>query len=161
SGLNLLDALAENGAELPAVVMSAFADVPMAVTALQKGAIHFIEKPFREQVLLDAVHSAIAVDAQRRKQRTQREEILARVERLTPRERQVMDLVVAGFPNKEIAQKMGISVKSIEANRARIMRKMQAGSFAALIRMAMALENAPPAAKAPVRLKPPPERTPR
>ena len=110
----------------------------MAVEAMQKGAIDFLQKPFRDQELLDCVGAALKTDANRRNLERQHAEIEARTASLTKREREVYDLVVRGMPNKQAAYELGVSQRTIEIHRARVMKKMQARSLAELVRMHLA-----------------------
>jgi len=137
SGLDLLDRINEDGYSLPVIIITGHADVPMAVRALQSGALEFIEKPFNDQTLLDRVQSAMESDARRRASSRERDAIRARMRTLTPREREVMELVVEGKANKEIAGALELSEKTIEVHRARLMRKMGAGNAADLVRGVM------------------------
>ncbi|KAA3628176.1 MAG: DNA-binding response regulator [Proteobacteria bacterium] len=141
SGLELLNRLQELHAVLPVIIITGHGDVPMAVRALKAGAMEFIEKPFNDQELLDCVHRGIQKDVERRITIQQRQRVIERYEQLTPREREVMSGVVEGLPNKVIGRKLDISVKTVEAHRARIMEKMQASSLSQLVRMALTLES--------------------
>jgi len=134
-GLELQQRLSDMGSSLPIIFITGHGDVPMAVEAMQKGAVDFIQKPFREQELLDRVHDALAQDRERRSQRGQQQNIAARLDKLTRREREVMDLVVTGKPNKVIAYELGVSQRTVEIHRARVMEKMEARSLAELVRM--------------------------
>jgi FixJ family two-component response regulator len=133
SGLELQVVLAERGIRLPIVFMTAYADVPMSVRAMKAGAVDFVEKPFNEQLLLEAVHRALERDEQDRLAARDQEESRRRVQRLTRRERQVLELVVAGKTNREIADQWGISEKTVKIHRGRVMRKMRAGSLPELV----------------------------
>lgn len=135
TGVELLEEVASKGCYLPIIIITGHADVPTAVRAFRGGALDFIEKPFDDQHLLERIRYAIELDAQKRTQRAQYDEISARIMRLTPREKEVMGLVVAGHPNKRIAADLGISPKTVEAHRAHVMTKMEAGSLAELVRM--------------------------
>jgi two-component system response regulator FixJ len=141
SGLDLQDALAEQGIELPVIIITGHGDIPMAVQAMRAGAVDFLEKPFREQELLHRIHQAIEQDTRTRRDRAGKAEITARLASLTPREGQVLDLVVAGKPNKAIAGELGLSHKTVEFHRAKIMEKMRADSVAELVRMVLAAES--------------------
>ena len=110
----------------------------MAVEAMQKGAVDFIQKPFRDQDLLDRIGEALQTDQERRTERQEHAEVQGRVSKLTKREREVFDLVVTGKPNKVIAYDLGVSQRTVEIHRARVMQKMQARSLADLVRMHMA-----------------------
>jgi two-component system response regulator FixJ len=112
--------------------------VPMAVEAMQKGAIDFIQKPFRDQELLDGISEAVKTDLERRSAREEKAEVLSRIEKLTNREQEVLNLVVTGKPNKVIAYELGVSQRTVEIHRARVMEKMQAKSLADLVRMHLA-----------------------
>ncbi len=138
SGLDLQDRLNSLGSSLPIVFLTGHGDVPMAVEAMQKGAIDFLQKPFRDQELLDCVGAALKTDANRRNLERQHAEIEARTASLTKREREVYDLVVSGMPNKQAAYELGVSQRTIEIHRARVMKKMQARSLAELVRMHLA-----------------------
>lgn len=137
SGLDLLEQLAERGFIAPVIVITGHADVPMAVRALKAGAMEFIEKPFNDQTLLDTVQRAIEADDEKRRLLGDRRKILERLETLTPREREVMELVVSGNANKEAAARLGLSEKTIEVHRSRVMKKMRATNAADLIRMVL------------------------
>ena len=109
---------------------------------MKRGAIDFIEKPFNDEVLLDAIRNALNLDERRRGYQAERAELAARLAQLTPREHEVMDMVTEGKSNKEIAKTLGVSAKTVEAHRARVMEKMQAGSLAELVRMAVGAAEA-------------------
>jgi len=136
SGLELQEALNARQARLPVVLITGHGDVAMAVRAMKAGASDFIEKPFNDQVLLDAVNRALA--RARDGQGAGRAEIEMRLDSLTPREREVMLLVVEGRPNKVVATRLGLSTRTVEVHRAKLMEKMQARSLADLVRMAIA-----------------------
>lgn len=142
-GLELQSRLTAAGSLLPIIFVTGHADVPMAVEAMQNGAFDFIQKPFRDQDLLERVNAAIAADARHRREQHQQSEVLAKHATLTQRERQVMDCVVAGKPNKVIAYELGTSQRTVEIHRARVMAKMEAHSLAGLVRMSLQLP--PPA----------------
>lgn len=144
SGLELLERLRKNGARIPVIMITGHGDVPMAVRALKAGAADFIEKPYNDQVLLDCIQRAIERDARRRQQSLLASETAERWDALTPREREVMALVVDGRSNKEISQRLAISVKTVEVHRAHLMQKMQAESVSHLVRMALLLEHDKP-----------------
>ena len=137
SGLDLQEYLAEHNIQIPVVIITGHGDVPMAVRAMKSGAIDFIEKPFNDEVLLDAIRRAIAHEEQQRSHYSENLRVQERLAHLTPREREVMEMVTDGRSNKEIANSLGVSAKTIEAHRARVMEKMQAGSLAELVRMAL------------------------
>ena len=123
-GLELQEELIKRGNTLPIIFITGHGDVPMAVEAMQKGAVDFIQKPFRDQELLDRIQQ-------------QHAEVVERLHRLTNREREVFDLVVTGKPNKVIAYELGVSQRTVEIHRARVMEKMQARSLADLVKMHM------------------------
>ncbi len=135
SGPQAHDALADRGIELPVIFVTAHADVPIAVSAIKKGAFDFIEKPFAEGELLKRIEEALSFATESQAQQTQIASIHARLASLSERERQVLDAVVTGKMNKTIAYDLDISIKTVEAHRARVMEKMQATSLAHLIRM--------------------------
>ncbi len=136
-GLELQEELIRRGDTLPIIFITGHGDVPMAVEAMQKGAVDFIQKPFRDQELLDRIREALTTDEERRRKQQQTEQVARRLERLTNREREVFDLVVTGKPNKVIAYELGVSQRTVEIHRARVMEKMQARSLAELVRMHM------------------------
>jgi two-component system, LuxR family, response regulator FixJ len=138
SGLDLQAILGEYGIELPTIMSAACADVPMAVRAMNQGAVDFLEKPFDEHQLRDSIEKAVARDSDLQRTREQRQAIHDRLARLTPREREVMQLVVRGLLNKQIASELALSMKTVEQHRGRVMEKMEADSLASLVRMAMA-----------------------
>jgi FixJ family two-component response regulator len=141
NGLELQQTLAEQGVNLPVIIITGHGDIPMAVEAMRAGALDFLEKPFREQDLLQRINQAIEQDANLRQEQARRAEIAARVASLTPREREIMDLVVAGKHNKAIASELGLSHKTVEFHRANIMEKTNANSVAELVRMALAAKT--------------------
>ena len=136
-GLELQDELIKRDSTLPIIFITGHGDVPMAVDAMQKGAVDFIQKPFRDQDLLDRIHEALRTDQQRREEQQKHAEVVERLARLTNREREVFDLVVTGKPNKVTAYELGVSQRTVEIHRARVMEKMQARSLADLVRMHM------------------------
>lgn len=138
SGLDLQQELDARGMEIPIVFITGHGDVPMSVRAMKQGAVDFLLKPFNDQQLLDAVHGAIAADEGLRKTRVLREESQARLASLTPREREVLILVVEGSTNKEIGNALGAAEKTIKIHRSRVMKKMQASSVPELVRLAQA-----------------------
>ena len=141
SGLDLQEHLFERNIQIPVVIITGHGDVPMAVRAMKSGAIDFIEKPFNDEVLLDAIRRAIARGEQQRSHHSEHLQIQERLSHLTPREHEVMQMVTEGRSNKEIANTLGVSAKTIEAHRARVMEKMQAGSLAELVRMVLAVNG--------------------
>lgn len=138
-GLELQDELIDRGNTLPIIFITGHGDVPMAVDAMQKGAVDFIQKPFRDQELLDRIRQALLADKERRQEREHQAEVENRLEKLTNREREVFDLVVTGKPNKVIAYELDVSQRTVEIHRARVMEKMQARSLADLVRMHISL----------------------
>ena len=136
SGLDLQTELAKAERTLSIVFITGHGNISMSVQAIKAGAVDFLEKPFEEQDLLDAVHLAIQKDRAAKEKLAELREIQERVESLTPREREVFALVVTGMLNKQIAFEMGISDKTIKVHRARVMQKMQAESLADLVRLA-------------------------
>jgi FixJ family two-component response regulator len=137
SGLELQSYLAREEICLPVIIITGHGDVPMAVKAMQAGAMDFIEKPFDDEALLSSIRRALETDEKRRGERVQRAEIATRLAELTPREHEVMDMVTDGKANKEIAAALGVSAKTVEAPRARVMDKMRADSLAELVRMVL------------------------
>jgi RNA polymerase sigma factor (sigma-70 family) len=129
--------LSELKAEIPIVFMTAHGDVPMAVTAMKAGAVDFIQKPFRDQDMIDRIQNALAKDNEVRSESEGRSEVQERLERLTPREREVLDLIVEGKPNKGIAFDLGVSERTVEIHRSRVMRKMEADSLSQLVQMVL------------------------
>lgn len=136
-GLALQQKLIEMGVRLPVIVMTGHGDVPVAVQALKAGAADFIEKPFDDEALLAAVRTALETSRRMREREAEIEDIAARLATLTPRERQVLDRLVAGQPNKTIAYDLGASPRTVEVHRARVMEKMGARSLSELVRMAL------------------------
>ena|ERR1700733_1754913 len=136
SGLDLQRQLVEANLRLPIIFITGHGDIQMSVRAMKAGAVEFLTKPFRDQDLLDAVQQAIDKDRAARKQRAEVAELRGRLESLSPREREVIDLVVRGLLNKQIAATLGTSEATIKLHRGRVMEKMQAESLADLIRMA-------------------------
>ena len=134
SGLELQEQLSSDGVRIPVIVLTGHGDVPAAVRALKGGAVDFVEKPFNPQALLDLVQQAIAKDAEIRELADQEAAVAERMSLLTPREHEVMTLVVAGKANKVIAIELSISERTVELHRGRIMKKMQARSLAELMR---------------------------
>ena len=135
SGLELQRILGERDFPLPILIVTGHGDVPMAVTALKAGAHDFIEKPFKEQYLLDMVEGAIRLSRERLAKVERRRTVAERLARLGRREREVLDGILAGKPNKVVAYELDLSIKTIEAYRASVMTKMEAGSLAELARM--------------------------
>jgi FixJ family two-component response regulator len=136
SGLEFQRDLARSDIRLPVVFITGHGDVPMSVSAMKAGAIEFLTKPFRDQDLLDAVHRGIELDRNRRAEATMLAELWRRFDSLTPREREVMALVAAGWLNKQIAAELDRSEITVKVHRAQVMRKMEAKSLPDLVRFA-------------------------
>ncbi|MCG6871517.1 MAG: sigma-70 family RNA polymerase sigma factor [Gammaproteobacteria bacterium] len=139
SGLELQQRLHEAGSHLPVVIVTGHADVPMAIRALKAGVRDFIEKPYDDEELLERIHDAMAHAAADQEAQARQQDLSRRFETLTAREREVLDCVVAGLSNKQIADQLGLSIKTVEVHRSRVMNKMAAHSLAELVRLAMAL----------------------
>ena len=137
SGVELQQKLNEKHSILPIIFITGHGDVPMAVEAMQAGAVDFIQKPFRDQDLIDRINQALEKDSSNRAALGERNDIRRRLETLTPREREVLDLVVHGKANKVIAGDLKLSQRTVEIHRARVMEKMQASSLAHLVRMVL------------------------
>ncbi len=135
TGLELQKELNERKIEIPVIVLTGYGDVPTAVRALKNGAVEFLEKPFDGEVLLEQIRRALGIDADRRRERDASEVVRQRFAKLTPREREILKLVVDGLSSKEIATQLDVSFKTVEAHRAKIMRKMEANGVAQLVRM--------------------------
>lgn len=142
-GLELQNELNRRGIRLPVIVMTGHGDVPVAVRAMKAGAADFIEKPFSDEVLLDALRRALALAAEASREHEQGSETLRRLQTLTAREREVFEAMISGRPNKVIAYDLGISPRTVEIHRARVMEKMQARNLSTLVRMAMAADISP------------------
>ena len=139
SGLELQQQLNLRGAVIPVIFMTGHGDIPMAVEAMQHGAFDFLQKPFRDQDLLDRIQRAIIKDTEQRQSLGEHQRIKAHLETLTAREREVLDLMTQGKQNKMIAQDLGVSPRTVEIHRARVMEKMDAQSVAQLVRMMLDL----------------------
>jgi len=139
SGLDLQREMVERGIHIPVIFITGHGDIPMSVQAMKAGAVEFLTKPFRDQDLLDAVRLGIQLDRQGRKERAELAELRDGLRQLTPREREVMSLVVAGLLNKQIALRLGTSEKTIKIHRSHVMQKMRADSLADLVRMSQKL----------------------
>jgi FixJ family two-component response regulator len=133
SGLELQQRLNERRADVPVIFITGHGDVPMAVNAMKSGASDFIQKPFRDQDLIDRIHKALAQDRERRVWRAEERAIRERIALLTPREAEVMRRVVRGQANKVIAMDLGVSQRTVELHRARVMRKLKMRSLAELV----------------------------
>jgi two-component system response regulator FixJ len=144
SGLELQAKLAEEHAIVPIVFITGHGDVPMAVEAMQHGAVDFIQKPFRDQDLIDRINQALEKDKANRDSLRERDAIRHRMAQLTPREREVLDLVTVGKANKVIASDLDVSQRTVEIHRARVMEKMGASSLAHLVRMVIEAQRASP-----------------
>jgi two-component system, LuxR family, response regulator FixJ len=138
SGLSLLEQFKREDILLPAIVMSAYGDVPMVVRAMKAGALNFLEKPCRDQQLWEAIQEALKWDKSRRHALVLRTKVLHRLQRLTVGEHDVLALLIEGKSNKTIAGELNLSVRTIEVRRAKLMTKMKANSLAELIRLALA-----------------------
>jgi two-component system response regulator FixJ len=151
NGMELQRKLNERNSILPIIFVTGHGDVPMAVEAMQQGAVDFVQKPYREQELLEKITNAFALDKGNRESLQQRQVIAARLQSLTPRELDVLRLMVEGKANKVIAIDLDISQRTVEIHRARVMEKLEAHSLAHLVRMVMAVDpallQAPPGAE--------------
>jgi RNA polymerase sigma factor (sigma-70 family) len=143
SGLNLQRQLAEANIQIPIIFITAHGDIPMTVRAMKAGAAEFLTKPFRDQDLLDAIHLALEKDRGRRQQETELTALRERFESLSPREREVVAMVVSGMLNKQIAAQIGTAENTVKIHRSRAMEKMQANSLADLVKMIQRLQVSP------------------
>ena len=141
SGMELQQKLIDIRAILPIIFITGHGDIPMAVEAMQRGAVDFIPKPFRDNELLDRINQALEDDRKNRDSLVEREEVEKRLEKLTPREKQVLELVVQGKANKVIAGDLEVSQRTVEIHRARVMEKMQVRSLAQLVRIVMRIQQ--------------------
>jgi two-component system, LuxR family, response regulator FixJ len=139
SGLELQEQLNRQGAVIPVIFITGHGDVPMAVEAMQAGAFDFLQKPFRDQDLIDRIQKALEKDRANRAVLNERSLIRKRLESLTPREREVLEMVSSGKPNKIMAAELGVSQRTVEIHRGRVMEKMGASSLAQLVRMVLDL----------------------
>jgi len=139
SGLDFQAELNRDGVALPIIFMTGHGDIPMSVRAMKAGAVDFLAKPFRDQDLLDAIHAALTADRERRQRDQARNGVTARYATLTPREREIMALAARGLMNKQIAGEVGTSEITVKIHRGNAMRKMEAKTFADLVRMAETL----------------------
>ncbi|MBB1089701.1 response regulator transcription factor [Rhodopseudomonas palustris] len=138
TGLELQERLAQETYHPPIIMITGHGEVPVAVRAVKAGAIDFLEKPFNDEVLLNAIRRGFALDAEYRYQTSRQITVQQRLQRLTPREREVLDLIIAGKRNKVIAADLGISQSTVEAHRAKVMDKLEARSVSELMRMMLA-----------------------
>lgn len=141
SGLDLQASLSAKKLYPPVIIITGHGDVPMAVRAVQSGAVDFLEKPFNDQALLDSVHKAIEQDARQRGDASRLSDLVQRYESLTPREREVLKLVASGQRNKVVAAELNVTQSTVEAHRAKVMEKMGARSLSDLMRMVLGLEQ--------------------
>ncbi len=137
SGLELHRKLIEGKSDLPVVFVTGHANVQMAVGAMQAGAVNFLEKPFREQELWESIRRGLELDERNRRRKSRRSRAEERIAGLTPGEREVLDLILEGKLNKEIATDLGLSVRTVEDRRARLMKKTEVGSVAELVQLAL------------------------
>lgn len=145
SGMELQQQLNLRGAVIPVIFITGHGDIPMAVEAMQQGAFDFLQKPFRDQDLVDRIQRALDKDRTSRDELAERKRIQERLATLTAREREVLDLMVRGKPNKVMAADLGLSQRTVEIHRARVMEKMGATSLAQLVRMSLDLPGNLPA----------------
>lgn len=146
SGLELQEILNERGSDLPIIFITGHGDIPMAVEAMRRGALDFIRKPFREQDLLDRINEALDVELVRRKRAMEHEEVVAKIDSLSDREKSVFEGVADGDMNKVIAGNLGISERTVEVHRANVMKKLEVRTLAELIRIKLAVETPNPSA---------------
>lgn len=140
-GMELQKKLNEKHSILPIIFVTGHGDVPMAVDAMKEGAIDFIQKPYREEALLEKIEAALVQDRQQRKTLGEKQEIVRRIKSLTPREHEIMDRMIAGQANKVIAIELEISQRTVEIHRSRVMHKMGTHSLAHLVRMVLSVKN--------------------
>jgi two-component system, LuxR family, response regulator FixJ len=140
NGMEVIDRLAQRNIKVPIIMISGHGDIPAAVAAMKAGAVDFLEKPYHASALMDSIHRAIDVDTRSREANAERDELRGRYQRLTDDERQVLQLTTDGKPDKVVALKLDLSLRTIQLRRASLMRKMEAHSRAELIRLAHLLE---------------------
>src|SRR4051794_11286222 len=140
SGLDLFENLVARGRQMPVIFITAFADVPMAIRAMKSGAVEFVEKPFNRQRLLEKVQRAIKDDIEHRRSHADREALQTRFRKLTDKEREVLELIKAGRPNKVIATRLEITPRAVEMRRASLMKKLGVSSLVELLRLTIAHE---------------------
>ncbi|MEC7816219.1 MAG: response regulator FixJ [Pseudomonadota bacterium] len=140
-GMELQKKLNDKHSILPIIFVTGHGDVPMAVDAMKEGAVDFIQKPYREEALLEKIEAALAQDLEQRKSLDEKQEIVRRVKSLTPREREIMDRMIAGQANKVIAIELEISQRTVEIHRSRVMHKMGTHSLAHLVRMVLSVKD--------------------
>jgi len=141
SGMELMERLWRKGCKLPVIIISGHADVALAVRAMKGGAIDVLEKPFKDQVLLDRIHDAFERNERVLRAEAEKSKILARLDLLTPREREVLDLLVEGTPTKETAMKLGISPKTLSIHRTHILEKMDVKTVTDLVRLIFSIRQ--------------------
>lgn len=140
-GMELQKKLNEKHSILPIIFVTGHGDVPMAVDAMKEGAVDFIQKPYREEALLEKIEAALAQDREQRKSLDEKQEIIKRIRSLTPREHEIMDRMIAGQANKVIAIELEISQRTVEIHRSRVMHKMGTHSLAHLVRMVLSVKD--------------------
>ena len=140
-GMELQKKLNEKHSILPIIFVTGHGDVPMAVDAMKEGAVDFIQKPYREEALLEKIEAALKQDLEQRKSLDEKQEIIRRIKSLTPREHEIMDRMIAGQANKVIAIELEISQRTVEIHRSRVMHKMGTQSLAHLVRMVLSVKD--------------------
>ncbi len=141
SGLDLQRALKAQGRAAPVILITGHGDIPMAVTAMKEGAFDFVEKPYDADCLIAGIETALAAEQEQRSKESQRQDLLQRIAELSPRQREVMQLVAEGLSNKQIALRLGISPRTVENYRAWVMERMGAGNIAELVRKVLLIER--------------------